>query len=659
MTGRYLILIILCYYLPVKAQVLKDTVHIQQVEINASQNLSAHGLNKTNVDSLSMKGSINASLSDLLTKYSPIFIKSYGQGGLATASFRGTAASHTQVYWNGIPVNSPMVGEVDLSLLPVFFADDISLLYGSSSLIMGSGALGGSIVINNKADWDNRFKFSCIQGGGSFQNYQTFFSMGSGNKNFQTSTRLLWETGLNNYPFYNINTGTYMTQANDNFSKAGLMQELYFRLNTLNMISIKAWGLFSDRNLPQLTTTDNTADNYRENQRDYSINAVAELKHSITGGIWELAGGLTTSQMYYYQKYQSPTDTILQDSSAFESTVYFIRTNVSKTFSDGLSIEGGLSCTNSQAKANDFQFSATSEDKLRDTSFIAHRFEGSAYGRLSAVLNKKFMLFLLVRQSTNNNILLPVIPSLTSEYQLISNQRLVLGASLARNYHLPTLDDLYFVPGGNPSLKPEEGYSADLVLHQKYKYSRLTIESRVSGYASYINNWIVWNYTSFDLWTPENVNTVFARGVECFLSSDVCFADWIFRERANFSYTHTTSENKNDVVYGSASYGKQLIFIPFYLYNLLFDAEYCHWYMNYSLNYTGNRYTTSSNDPGSLLPRYILNNTAVGKTYALANYKIDLQLQINNIFNVQYEPIRGMAMPGINFELLFRLNFNK
>ncbi len=642
-------------YKPLEAQLLKDTVRIPEVNINSSRSITQQGINKTRIDSIAMSGSINANLSDLLTKYSPIFIKSYGQGGLATASFRGTAASHTQVFWNGLPVNSPMVGEVDLSLLPVFFADDINLLYGSSSLILGSGALGGSIVIENNADWNNRFKISCIQGIGSFQNYQAFFSIGEGSRMFQTNTRVLWETGKNNYPFYNNNTGTFMSQTNDNSSKAGLMQEFYVRFGTSDILSLKAWGLSSNRNLPQLTTTDNTNDNYKENQRDYSINIVAELKHILTKGLWDFSGGITTSNMYYYQKYQDTTASDLQDSSAFKSTVYFIKTNYSKSISGQFSLETGLSFTNSQANAKDFNFSLTAPNELSETSFNAQRLECSAFGRFSALLNKRLELFLLVRQGSDNSVLLPVIPSFTAEYQLVSNKRLVLDANVARNYHLPTLDDLYFVPGGNPLLKPEEGYAADILLHQQYKSPQFSVESRISGYASYINNWIVWNYTSFNLWSPENVNIVFARGFECYMSGDAGYLNWIYRMRANFSYTRTTSQDRND----PGSYGKQLIFIPMYLYNLLFDAEYHHWYFNYSLNYTGNRYTTSSNDQDSLLPRYLLNNAAIGKTFNLAKYKSDLQLQVNNIFNVQYEPLRGMAMPGINFEFLLRINFNR
>ncbi len=54
---------------------------------------------------------------------------------MATASFRGTAPSHTQVSWNGISISSPMLGMVDFSLIPVYIIDDLTLKHGAASLV--------------------------------------------------------------------------------------------------------------------------------------------------------------------------------------------------------------------------------------------------------------------------------------------------------------------------------------------------------------------------------------------------------------------------------------------------------------------------------------------------------------------------------------------
>ena len=53
-----------------------------------------------------------------------IFSKQYGRATLSTVAFRGTAASHTQVMWNGMRINSPMLGMTDFSMIPSYFVDD-------------------------------------------------------------------------------------------------------------------------------------------------------------------------------------------------------------------------------------------------------------------------------------------------------------------------------------------------------------------------------------------------------------------------------------------------------------------------------------------------------------------------------------------------------
>ena len=73
-------------------------------------------LTKTVIDSVQMAESANLTFSELLSKHSSIFVKTYGQGSTATVSFRGTAASHTQVQWNGVNINNPMLGQVDFWL---------------------------------------------------------------------------------------------------------------------------------------------------------------------------------------------------------------------------------------------------------------------------------------------------------------------------------------------------------------------------------------------------------------------------------------------------------------------------------------------------------------------------------------------------------------
>ena len=56
------------------------------------------------------------------------------------------------------------------------------------------------------------------------------------------------------------------------------------------------------------------------------------------------------------------------------------------------------------------------------------------------------------------------VPAFFADYLLSERGNVVAKASVSRNFRFPTLNDLYFLPGGNPDLKNETGvqYEAGL-----------------------------------------------------------------------------------------------------------------------------------------------------------------------------------------------------
>ena len=109
-------------------------------------------------------------LSELLSKYSGLNVRSYGPSGLATASLRGTGSNHTAVFWEGINVQSSMNGSLDLTLVPTSFVDEVAVQYGGAGSLFGSGTLGGAIHLTSDAP--------ATALGGNSQVYQQFGSFG-------------------------------------------------------------------------------------------------------------------------------------------------------------------------------------------------------------------------------------------------------------------------------------------------------------------------------------------------------------------------------------------------------------------------------------------------------------------------------------------------
>ena len=95
----------------------------------------------------------SVSLSDLLNFNSDIYIKENGYGMVASPSFRGTNASQTAVIWNGIPINSNLTGQTDFNTIATASLTNVIIRSGGGSSQYGSGAVGGSIHLNNTIDF--------------------------------------------------------------------------------------------------------------------------------------------------------------------------------------------------------------------------------------------------------------------------------------------------------------------------------------------------------------------------------------------------------------------------------------------------------------------------------------------------------------------------
>lgn len=92
-------------------------VPIREVNVTARRPMKEIGIQKTQLDTTILHENIALSMADILTFNTSIFVKQYGRATLSTVAFRGTSPSHTQVTWNGMRINSPMLGMTDFSMI--------------------------------------------------------------------------------------------------------------------------------------------------------------------------------------------------------------------------------------------------------------------------------------------------------------------------------------------------------------------------------------------------------------------------------------------------------------------------------------------------------------------------------------------------------------
>lgn len=635
----------------VVSQNVSDSVYIQEIQVLAKRKVEEAGLKITRPDSMARAASITTDLSELIAEYSPVYIKSYGQGSAATASFRGTAATHTQVLWNGMNLNSPMRGFADLSLLPVFFTDDVYLLHGGSSMTEGSGGLGGSIVLENKPNWNSGFNFKALAETGSFGSRKAFVKVNTGNELFKSDTRIFYETAKNDFSFLNSGVIPHRqdTLKNADYRKAGILQEFYFRNYTDNFYTLRFWAQKSDRNLPQLMSYEGSK--REEYQEDLLLRGQFEWKKYTDNLNYHFFTGVNSTQLDYFRA--TPQFNFVNEDSESRETSLLNHLKVFRKFDKKTYATFSFDANYHEVQA---------KGKTNETGYKKDRWETSLMINLHLKPSNRFAAFILMRSENYDKSIVPLIPSAGMEWQPLQHQPVLVRINAARNYHKPTLNDLYWIPGGNPDLLPEDGYTGDISLSGDFNLNSLIFESEITGFLSKIENWIIWQPASSGayFWEANNVKDVLSRGVEYSFTSKYEWGKVQFRSGGNYSFTSTS--NLNAVSSVDQSRGKQLIYIPKHKGNFYLNAAWKKVSLRYDLTFVGKRFTKSSNiesDYERVLNPYWLSKLTLEKMANIQHLAVNLKFTVENLFNESYQSILWRPMPGRFYSLSAAINFNK
>lgn len=218
-------------------------------------------------------------------------------------------------------------------------------------------------------------------------------------------------------------------------------------------------------------------------------------------------------------------------------------------------------------------------------------------------------------------------------------------ANVQYTYRAPTLNELYFDPGGNPSLKPEKGWNEDAGYNVKIaKWHNFSIEQDLSVFNREIHDWIIWFGGA--IWTPHNIATVHSRGVETENKLTYDMNDkWKLHFGVNTSYTIATTEAS--YIPNDGSIGKQIPYTPRYTGQLNIGFTYIRLYFNYNHTYTG--YCFYTTDESLYLLPYNVGNLQLMYNMHAGKYPLQLNGQCNNTWNTQYQVAAGRPMPGINW----------
>ncbi len=221
--------------------------------------------------------------------------------------------------------------------------------------------------------------------------------------------------------------------------------------------------------------------------------------------------------------------------------------------------------------------------------------------------------------------------------------RLFLRLNASGKYRLPTLNEKFWQPGGNPDILPEEGYTSELGLNYimaDRAGAKLTLD--VGGFSTRIRNMIEWTGSGLN-WSPVNDKRVWSRGIESQLDFDLFLSGIRLHSSASWNYILSTN---TDVYAGSEnSLGKQLRYVPVNSGQWMTTAGKSGFLLGYVLSYTGRMYITEDNSGQPLDARLVSGGFLTWKKPLRQNI-LQLTCRMANIFNQHYQVIASFPAPG-------------
>ncbi len=590
-----------------------DEVTVQEFQVNAGDEFRHQDFNS---DSL-VQG--RATLAEVLKQNTNIFVRSYGNNGVATISLRGTSGYHTKVYWNNLDLGSPMLGLADPSNIPSTASDKVDIQYGFASLNDGAGGIGGSIRLNSQyASLNDQLVEASIYAG-SFGQWQGNARLNLKLKRMGVQIGAQRYSAKNNFPYIDITRPTqperYMTNAQ--FDQQSYWTKLYFRLDKNQLLSWKSLYNQVDREIPPHLNGDQSI---HDQLLDKSLLSVVEYTRSKAKYRLMASSGVVLADNHFLSGGDS-TNSLNQ----FWSWQNSLRLNY--RFSEKLSIESGGRLRLEEANSPSY---ATGVSRIQSSLFSDWKY----------MLTKTLKFTAIVRQEWIDQYHSPLLGSVGVVYEINNNHGSRLHA--ARNYRFPSLNDLYWSPGGNESLLPEISYNFEW----GYNLNYATLPKlELSLFHNIISNWIQWTNNQ-SVWSPANIKKVANSGVELVIKDDYKFGNLKLNWQASYSYTRSRtiewySEDTDHLE-------KQLPYVPFHMLAAGLELNYHQYFMRYQHNFNGLYYTNTDNS--IYMPAFSLAYLSFGVRNIAKNDKhlVGINLMLNNLFDYDYQLLPYRPEQGFN-----------
>ncbi len=381
----------------------------------ASTPASVSVITRDELDKLAVR-----TVGDALGVLPEVMVQSFGGlGSLSQASIRGSTAQQVLVLLDGVPLNQITVGSADLSTISTDGVERIEVLRGPFSALYGSGALGGIInIVTAKPGREQALGH--VGGYGERSLSATAGSTGPAP----------WLIGV-------TADGTAGHRVNSAYDGLTAIGKTSFSSTLRGLVHYYQSEFGSPGSISFPTPNDHQSFRRTILQMEWGPDDRSDL----TGLVYQRSERLV---------FTSP----VSGNSLFDSSVTGLEVQRPWQLDAGHLLTGGIELQRQFLNAN-----------VSGSPIVQDIVVGAAYLQYDAAISPRVLASLGVRQDS----LAPYGSSLDPRAGIIYriNDETRLRAAVGRTFRAPTFLDLYFPGFGNPNLRPERAWEAELGIERQ------------------------------------------------------------------------------------------------------------------------------------------------------------------------------------------------
>ena len=436
-----------------------------------------------------------------------------GEGVQADLAIRGTTFEQSLVLVNGLRVDDPETGHLNLDIpVPLDAITRVDVLHGSGSTFYGSDAIGGAVNLLTGAPGEG-LSVVARSGAGNYGSLEEHL-----------------RAAISAGPFAEQLTGSRDTSdgfiVDRNYSSNALASESWLKTapgttDVLLAASDRPYGANQFYGYPSWERTKGWLASIQQQLGAHTAASFGYRRHS---DMFVLIHGLPA--IYENNHITTSYEGALRraDELGRNSTLAY-----------------GLEESGDSIRSYNFSENSSGGEVLSNALGVHARNQGAGYANLSLRALRRFSLSLGTREEVLSGGTSVFSPSAAAAYTLSKTIR--LRGSAGHGFRLPTYTDLYYsdpATVGNPSLKPESSWSYEGGLDWKPANGRLTLTA--VGFRLQEINAIDYSkllpLTAGEQWQAVNVPTLDISGAEASARVRISAA-----QQLDLSYTAAHSGN--------------------------------------------------------------------------------------------------------------------